>query len=154
MSHLALMGLQVFLLSGTGSLEGDIQRSEWQSSLVIYFPVCLQGAWQRKSGFLPLSDSVVSCTVSAPWEPTTFDIHIGECQGSYWLGERDSACLNYRELARSFSMKSFNLIAEFWYLKPDRDASNLEICVAWSKHFWQAICIFCELKIESQSPLV
>lgn len=29
-------------------------------------------------------------------------------------GERDTACLTYK----SFSMKSFNLTAEFWYIKP------------------------------------
>lgn len=40
-----LMDLQVFLLSGTGSLGDGIWRSEWQGSLVIYFPVWPQGAW-------------------------------------------------------------------------------------------------------------
>lgn len=44
MPHLALMGLQLFLWSGTLLLEGGIQRSEWESSFVIYFPVWPQEA--------------------------------------------------------------------------------------------------------------
>lgn len=152
MSHLALTGLQLFLFRGTVSLEGGFKYQNDKAHLS-FISQCDHRELGRAETdrFLQLSKgNMVSFPACVHWEPTVFFWRIwwdSVTQSSSWLwGGRDRACLTYR----SCNMKSLNLIAECWYLKPAQWGSDSQMSV-WCKHFWQAICIFYELKIESWS---
>lgn len=144
MSHLALMGLQVFLLSGTGSLEDGIQRSEWQSSFVIYFPVWPQGTWQRTRSFYPSLRVVWFPSQSVSIEnPLYLYGEFGECRSSYWLGGKGYSLpdlqVRQHEIIQSYC-KILVYKAHHVLLGPSIPG--------------KLSAIFCWLKIESRSPLM